>query len=81
MTVFDKIRQFLAGRRYNYQKTFEGPPGEAVLKDLARFCRANETIFHESQRMTDVLVGRREVFLRISHHLNMTEEELFEKYK
>lgn len=76
----DKLRQFLGGRQYHYRQTFRSPPGEAVLKDLAKFCRANKTTFHEDPRAHAVLEGRREVWLRISQHLNMSPDELWDLY-
>lgn len=68
------------GRRYAYQQTFKGPLAEAVLKDLARFCRAHESTFHADPRLHAVAEGRREVFLRIEHHLKLTPEELWQLY-
>jgi len=54
---------------------------DAVLADLASFCRANETTFHLDQRVTDMLNGRREVYLRIKDHLDLSFDQLWEKYK
>lgn len=76
--ALDLIRQ----RKQGYAHTFkeEDRFARIVLADLARFCRANETTFHQDQRMNDVLTGRRKVFLRIAEHLGMTEGELFDRY-
>lgn len=73
--TFDFIRR----RKRDYQLTFkQSMSGQAVLVDLAKFCRANETcVIPDSQRMTDVLEGRREVFLRIQQHLNLSDEQLY----
>lgn len=77
----DRARAFLFGRQRDYQLVFKnGKAAESVLKDLAKFCRANESTFHDDQRLHAVLEGRREVWLRIQRHLNMTPEELWEKY-
>ena len=73
----DKARQFLGARQYNYQKTFRSPTGEVVLRDLARFCRANTSTFHEDARLHAVAEGRREVWLRIQNHLNLSPEDLW----
>lgn len=70
-------RRFLFARRYDYRRTFRSPPGEAVLKDLAKFCRANVSTFHENDRAHCLAEGRREVWLRIVEHLNLTEEQLW----
>lgn len=76
----DKLRQALMGRRHQYQLTFRSPPGQAVLKDLARFCRANETTFHADPRAHALAEGRREVWLRIQQHLHLPPEELWALY-
>jgi len=74
----EKAQDFLATRRQNYIRVFDGPPGDAVLRDLAIFCRANQSTLHQDQRISDALNGRREVWLRIQQHLNMTDEQLWE---
>lgn len=57
------------------------PASVDVLIDLARFCRANETTFVPKDRDAAlVLAGRREVFLRIQQHLNLTNDQLFALY-
>lgn len=69
---------FLTGRKRDYIHTFKSSvAGQRVLQDLAKFCRANETCFHEDARLHAVLEGRREVFLRITQHLNLTSEQLY----
>lgn len=68
-------------RRYAYTKVFAGPLATVVLKDLARFCRAHESTFNEaSDRASALAEGRREVWLRIQHHLQLTPEQLWELY-
>lgn len=76
--VFD----FLRRRRQAYQLTFQPDnyAAQQVLIDLARFCRANQTTFHEDARISAVLQGRHEVWLRISSHLHLTSEQLFALY-
>lgn len=69
--------EFLRTRKRNYQLTFSSPAGQRVLEDLAKFCRAKETCFHADPRMHAVAEGRREVFLRIANHLNLSTEDLF----
>ena len=77
--VFDAVKDFLTGRGQAYRKTFSSVHGEAVLEDLARFCRANETTFLPDERASLILDGRREVWLRIQKHLHLTDDEL-QKY-
>lgn len=76
----DKLRIALGDRRYAYRTLFKGPHGDVVLKDLARFCRAHKSTFHENERAHALAEGRREVWLRISHHLRLTPEQLWELY-
>jgi hypothetical protein len=52
-----------------------------VLKDLARFCRANESCYHPDPRTHALLEGRREVWLRIQQHKGLTGEELMALYR
>ena len=70
------IKEFLTSRKRNYQTVFSGVAGQAVLEDLARFCRADESTFSPDPRVEGVLQGRREVWLRVTKHLNLTPEEL-----
>jgi len=72
--VLSKIRR----RRAAYRETFAGPVAQIVLADLARFCRANESTFHEDPRVHAVAEGRREVWLRIVNHSKLTEQELLQ---
>jgi hypothetical protein len=74
--VLDKIKDFLVTRGQAYRQTFSGIYGERVLIDLARFCRANASTFAPDPRAEGILQGRREVWLRISQHLNLSEDEL-----
>lgn len=77
MTVFDAAFNLLRNRRRAYSQVFRGPVGEVVLKDLALFCRADQTPFHPDQRKNDVMLGRHEVWMRIQRHLQLTDEELW----
>lgn len=70
-------QQFLAERRTDYVRTFNTPHGALVLEDLAKFCRAHETTFHADPRIHAVLEGRREVWLRIQQHLNLSDDQLW----
>lgn len=76
----DKLRRALGERQYAYRKTFEGPLAYTVLKDLARFCRAHESTFHGDARAHALAEGRREVWLRIQNHLQLTPAQLWELY-
>lgn len=77
--VIRKVYDYIRSRRGDYQLTFprNSPSAQRVLQDLAKFCRANDTVYHEDQRLTDVLIGRQEVFRRIQNHLNLSSEDLY----
>lgn len=77
MNLIEKAKKLLFGRKYSYQVTFQGPHGEAVLSDLAHFCRLHESTFHPDARIAANLDGRREVILRICNHLNLDQEALW----
>ena len=74
----EKARAFLFNRQRAYTLTFD-PASEAnalVLSDLALFCRADESTFHQDPRIHALMEGRREVFLRIQEHLKLDGETL-----
>lgn len=79
---WEAVRQtidFIRRRKRDYQLTFNrrSPPAVAVLRDLAKFCRATETTFMADPRQHALLEGRREVYLRITQHLNLSSEDLY----
>jgi len=63
-----------------YVLAFGNYAGQAVLSDLAKFCRATRPTWSEDERHHARLEGRREVWLRITEHLNLTSEQLFALY-
>ena len=75
----EKALVALRDRQTNYRLALGGPPGQAVLDDLARFCRADETTFHPDPRVHALMEGRREVWLRINEYLNLTPEDLLRR--
>lgn len=76
----ERTLQFLGIRQQSYKQAFGSPAGQQVLEDLAKFCRANRTVWHPDARMHAVLTGRQEVWLRIQQHLNLPAETLFTLY-
>ncbi len=75
--------QYLGLRKKSYQSIF-GPTGAAgsdAMKDLAKFCFAFETCAGPDPKLTMLLSGRREVWLRIQQHLHLQPEELAALYK
>jgi hypothetical protein len=77
MNVAQAVRDFISRRRNAYCKTFLCPPGEEVLEDLAKFCRAHVSTFALDARAHAVAEGRREVWLRIQNNLRLTDEQLW----
>jgi len=78
--MLDALRRLIMGRKRAYQRVFEGPDGQQVLIDLARFCRAHESTFDPDARISATLDGRREVWLRIEQHLNLDSDTLWQLY-
>lgn len=76
MKLLEAARNYLFQRQRAYKLAFNGESGRIILEDLARFCRASETCFHPDPRIHAVMEGRREVWLRITEHLNLSQEEL-----
>lgn len=75
--------EYLSERKRAYHLVFrmDQPADVEVLRDLAFFCRANETAAVPGDHdRTWALIGRREVFLHITQHLKLTPEQLYELY-
>lgn len=77
MKLVDRIQEFISKRRLAYVRTFDSVYGAEVLYDLAQFCRANTSCFHQDARAHAVAEGRREVWLRIQRHLKLSDEQLW----
>lgn len=83
ISALELAKNILAKRQQAYHQVFNSDKGvflETVLGDLARFCRAEKTTFHEDPRIHAALEGRREVWLRIQHHLKLDSAELEKLY-
>lgn len=76
-------KQKILDRQKAYRKVFVSKDAalKAVMADLKRFCRAENSCFDPDPRIHAVLEGRREVFLRIEQHLNYDPDALFEIYE
>lgn len=72
----------LKSRQRAYRKVYKGNgiDGDIVLEDLAKFCRANQTTFHTNPRLSLILQGRHEVWVRIQQHLQLSDEQLWALY-
>lgn len=70
-------------RRNFYREALSGEAGMRVLADLREFCRADSScvIIGKDGKIdtnaTMLAEGRREVFLRITETLNLTDEQLY----
>lgn len=80
--LIERAQRWLRTRRFAYRAVFQGGTADhqIVLEDLAKFCRAHASTFHPDARIADRLDGRREVWLRIAQHLQLTEEQLWDLY-
>lgn len=75
-----KVYEFFLKKKLSYQRVFD-PNNQftrEVLMDLAKFCRAYQSTFHPDPRVHAVLEGRREVWLRIQEHLQLSTDEIYE---
>ncbi len=77
--VWREAAQFIVARRHEYKNLFKGTRGKQVLADLANFCRAHESTFETDPRAHALLEGRREVYLRIRDHIELSEEDHIKK--
>lgn len=77
------IKNLFASRSFAYQRVFDkdNKYTQAVLMDLAKFCRAHETTYNKDERAHAAMEGRREVWLRIESHLKLTPDELYDLHK
>ena len=81
-----RLFDFFKRRKVNYQLACSQPAMQELLIDLAAFCRANETCIlldntgKVDVERTHILEGRREVWLRIQQHLNLTPSQLYQLY-
>lgn len=75
-----RAQQTVSRRKQAYRQTFSGEMAREVLEDLARFCRAHESTFLPDARAAATLDGRREVWLRIQRHLELSDDQLWALY-
>lgn len=79
MTEEKPEKVYLQNRRKAYKRVFntESIDAKMVLADLAKFCRASESTYATNERDHALLEGRREVWLRIQQHMQLSEDELW----
>lgn len=78
-----KAQEFVTQRKAAYHRTFYGTgvDGQAVLADLANFCRAHASTFDGNPSIANRLDGRREVWLRIQQHLQLSDQQLWTLFR
>lgn len=89
MSLSDGVRaafDFIRDRKTAYQIAMSQPGMAAVLQDLSKFCHAHETCTMLTKDgmidrdLTLMREGRREVWLRIQQHLNLSPKQLYALY-
>ena len=77
-----KLREILFRRRTAYHSVFspESVYTNVVMADLARFCRMNDSTFHQDARAHALIEGRREVLLRILKYTKLDQEQFWKHY-
>lgn len=80
----DALRARMEGRRHAYTRVMQGKASKEDLAifvaDIKRFCRADESAYHENDRTHVLLTGRQEVWLRVKDFSTLTLDELMERY-
>ena len=80
LDFIERAKEFLRRRATAYRMALHpahNAYADEVLRDLAKFCRAHASTGHADPYMAARLDGRREVWLRIQSHLNLSTEELW----
>jgi hypothetical protein len=84
LSPLDRAREWLRSRKLAYSRTFNPKSVDTriVLQDLAKFCRAHGFNKKDvmSEKATYIAIGRKEVWDRLAHHLNLTDEQLWALY-
>ena len=72
------FRRLLFRKRQAYQAFFNENDRDAqvILADLREFCHADTPCWDEDARIHAAREGRREVWLRIKSHLNLSDEDI-----
>lgn len=85
--LFDKVeeaKQLLRDRKNAYTRFFNGAgiasDKRLVMDDLRRFCRGEQTAWATDPREHALLTGRQEVWQRLKDHLDLSFDDLWERY-
>lgn len=63
-------------RKDAYIRMMKGTNKAAAVEDLKHFCRADISTFHPDPNVAAYQAGRRDVWLHIQKHLNLTPDQL-----
>lgn len=74
-----QVREAVTNKALAYRRTFnlDSLDAQAVLEDLARFCRAHASTAHADPHMAARLDGRREVWLHIQRQLRLDDKTIW----
>jgi hypothetical protein len=70
------IKERIFRKHRSYRDAFSTDAGKVVLKDLKDFCGADKPCFSKEPLEMAYREGRREVYLRIMAHIDLTKEQL-----
>lgn len=74
----------LEARRNAYHRWLAGKPigddMEIIDADLRQFCRADQSTYHDNERIHVLLTGRQEVWLRIKDFSTLSLDAILVKY-
>lgn len=78
--IIERAKALLRSRKQAYETVFtrKDIDVDIVLRDLAKFCRANESTFNPDPQMHALLEGRKEVWLRIQKYVNVPLDDLWD---
>lgn len=82
--MLEKIKAAFAGNSQAWRTCLHpsrGVAAEAVLRDLAAFCRAHRSTAHPDPHVAARLDGRREVWLYVQERLRLDDETLWQLYQ
>jgi len=78
----ERAKEFLLSRKRAYQRVFnaETTEGFTVMQDLAWAAHAHRSTFDPDPIKAAYLQGKRDLWLRIQHHLSLDETQLLALY-
>lgn len=78
------VQDTIRARQGAYVRWWQGKPigddNRIVADDLRRFCRGGMSAYDDNERVHLLLTGRQEVWLRIMDHVQLSFDDLYERY-